>query len=66
MPENESLCPLRYLTKTFGGKWKLSMICVLAGRNSRRYSAIKRRPGTVSNTMLAQSLKELEADGMIN
>ena len=66
MSENEAVCPLKFLSKTFGGKWKLSIICVLAGKNSQRYSVIKRRLGTITDTMLAQSLRELEDDGMIS
>ena len=66
MSENEAVCPLKFLSKTFGGKWKLSIICVLAGKNSQRYSVIKRRLGTITDTMLAQSLRELEDDGMID
>ncbi|MBQ7197604.1 MAG: helix-turn-helix transcriptional regulator [Synergistaceae bacterium] len=66
MPDNEAVCPLKYLSKTFGGKWKLSIICVLASKNSQRYTTIKRRLRTITNTMLAQSLRELEADGIIN
>ena len=62
----KSLCPLKFLAKTFGGKWKLSIICILAGGRPRRYSEIKRRLGNITNTMLAGSLRELESDGMIN
>ena len=66
MSEKENMCPLKYLTNTFGGKWKLPIICILANKLSHRYSAIKRKLGDITNMMLAQSLKELEADGLIN
>ena len=62
----ETICPLRYLTQTFGGKWKLPIICILADQAPKRYSVIKRRLGDITNMMLAQSLKELEAAGMVN
>ena len=66
MPEQEQLCPLKYLTNTFGGKWKLPIICILANKLPQRYSAIKRKLGDMTNMMLAQSLKELEADGLVH
>ena len=58
------MCPLKYLTNTFGGKWKMPIICILADHSPKRYSTIKRRLGNITNMMLAQSLKELEAAGL--
>ena len=66
MPENKIICPLRYLTNTFGGKWKMPIICILSNKKPQRYSSIKRRLGDITNIMLAKSLKELEAAGLIN
>ena len=65
MSEQNTICPLKFLAETFGGKWKLPIICILADSTPKRYSVIKRRIGNVTNTMLAQSLKELEAAGMV-
>ena len=62
----DTMCPLKYLTRTFGGKWKLPIICILADQTPKRYSVIKRRLGDITNMMFAQSLKELEAAGMVN
>lgn len=62
----KTMCPLRYLTDIFGGKWKMPIICILADNNPKRYSTIRRRLGGITNMMLAQSLKELEADGMVS
>jgi DNA-binding HxlR family transcriptional regulator len=39
---------------------------MLAPGEPTRYSAIKRKLGDVTNMMLAQSLKELEAAGMVH
>lgn len=66
MPDNETKCPLRYLIDVFGGKWKLPLICILAGDKPQRYSTIKRRLRDITNMMLSQSLKELEASGLIH
>ena len=43
----------------------MPIICILSGDKPQRYSMIKRRLGDITNMMLSQSLKELEADGMI-
>ncbi|MBR0152007.1 MAG: helix-turn-helix transcriptional regulator [Synergistaceae bacterium] len=66
MTDEKTICPLKYLTNTFGGKWKMPIICILADMSSKRYSAIKRRLGNITNMMLAQSLKELESAGLIS
>ena len=66
MSGKDSVCPLRYMTQIFGGKWKIPIICILADDAPKRYSVIKRRLGDITNMMLAQSLKELEAAGMVN
>lgn len=62
----ENICPLKYLSQTFGGKWKMPIICVLSDMSPKRYSAIKRSLGDITNMMLAQSLKELEAAGLVS
>ena len=62
---NEELCTLRYLSKIFGGKWKMPIICILSSQEPKRYSVIKRKLKDVTDVMLAQSLKELEISGLI-
>ena len=62
----KNLCPLKYLAQTFGGKWKMPIICILADMSPKRYSAIKRKLGDITNMMLAQSLKELESAGLVS
>lgn len=62
----ELLCPVRYSLDIVGGKWKLPILCVLASGKPTRYSSIKRKLGDITNMMLAQSLKELEAMGMVH
>ena len=59
------ICPIRYLNSVFGGKWKLLIVCILAGDAPVRYSAIKRRLGDITNVMLSQSLKDLESSGIV-
>lgn len=62
----ELTCPIRYALDIVGGKWKLPIICMLAVDNPIRYSSIKRKLDGITNTMLAQSLKDLESDGIIH
>jgi DNA-binding HxlR family transcriptional regulator len=57
-------CPIRYALDTVTGKWKLPILCVLA-HGPNRYNSILRKLDGITNMMLAQSLRELEDDGMI-
>lgn len=60
------ICPIRYAIDIVGGKWKMPIICMLASGLPIRYSSIKRKLNGVTNMMLAQSLKELEASGIVH
>jgi len=62
----ELLCPIRYTLSIVGGKWKLPILCMLASGNPTRYSSIKRKLSGITNMMLAQSLKELEAQEIVH
>lgn len=63
---DDLLCPIRYMLDVFGGKWKLPIICMLSGGAPERYSTIKRKLGDITNVMLSQSLKNLEAAGIVH
>jgi DNA-binding HxlR family transcriptional regulator len=65
-PAGELLCPIRYIMSIFSGKWKLPIVCMLSAEVPLRYSTIKRRLGDITNVMLAQSLRELEAAGIVH
>lgn len=58
-------CPLQRAMEMIGGKWKLSILCSLGVDGPVRYNDLKRRISGISNTMLAKSLQELEADGLV-
>ncbi|MCD7777656.1 MAG: helix-turn-helix transcriptional regulator [Clostridiales bacterium] len=58
-------CPLQKAMNSIGGRWKMSILCSLSNNGAARYNDIKRKMGNISNTMLAKSLKELEADGLV-
>ena len=63
--EEELLCPIKYCMDIAGGKWKSSILCILADEKPHRNSNIKRKLGNITNTMLTQSLQQLEDAGMI-
>lgn len=58
-------CPLASTLKLIGGKWKLRIICAISRNGTTRYNELKRKVAGITNTMLASSLKDLEADGLI-
>ena len=58
-------CPLEYGLEIFGGKWKSRILCVLAAMPTLRYSALRKEMSNITDAVLATTLKELIADGMI-
>ncbi len=63
--EKDIRCPLEYGLSVFGGKWKSRIICVLAGKKILRYSAIRKEMTNITDAVLASTLKELIADGIV-
>lgn len=58
-------CPLASAIHVVGGKWKMHIIWFIFTLENPRFTQLKRAIEGITNTMLAQSLKELEQDGMI-
>ncbi|MBR4203876.1 MAG: helix-turn-helix transcriptional regulator [Clostridia bacterium] len=58
-------CPLGRALDMIGGKWKLRIICTLYVDGTQRYNDLVKKTTGITNTMLAASLKELEADGIV-
>ena len=58
-------CPLQKALASIGGKWKLPIICSLAVDGPSRYNELLKRVHGISNTMLSQTLKEMEADHLV-
>lgn len=59
-------CALKKVLSLIGGKWKIMILCVIDNMETARYGDLRRAVFGITNTMLAQSLKELERDGLIN
>ena len=58
-------CGLKKVISIVGGKWKIMILCVIDNNEVVRYGEIRRTVHGITNTMLANSLKELEADGLV-
>ncbi|WP_159949563.1 helix-turn-helix domain-containing protein [Rhizobium sp. 18065] len=58
------VCGLDAALAVMGGKWKPLILFHLA-HEARRYGGLRRAIGNVSDKMLIQQLKELEADGIV-
>lgn len=63
--EKDIRCPLEYGLDIFGGKWKSRVICVLSAKETLRYSALRKEMLNITDAVLATTLKELIADGII-
>ena len=60
------ICPLRLAMDMVGGKWRLSIICLLKDGPPKRYNQIRRGIPGITNVMLSQSLKHLEEYGIVH
>lgn len=58
-------CGLKKVLDIVGGKWKIMILCVIDYNEVVRYGELSRAIHGITNTMLANSLKELEADGFV-
>ena len=58
-------CGLKKVIDIVGGKWKIMILCIIDRDEIVRYGELKRAVFGITNTMLAQSLKELENDGLV-
>ncbi|MEE8886283.1 MAG: helix-turn-helix domain-containing protein [Eubacteriales bacterium] len=58
-------CGLRRVLDLVGGKWKILILCAMNNKGAMRYGQIRRTIVGITNTMLAQSLREMEQDGLV-
>ncbi|GAB6180818.1 helix-turn-helix domain-containing protein [Desulfotomaculum defluvii] len=63
--EKDIRCPLEYGLEVFGGKWKSRIICVLAEKEVLRYSSLRKEMTNITDAVLAATLKDLLADGIV-
>lgn len=58
-------CPLEYGLDVFGGKWNSRIICVLAEKETLRYSELRNELTNITDAVLGASLKALMKNEMI-
>ena len=61
-------CGLRRVLDLVGGKWKILILCAMQANGAdraMRYGEIRRTIVGITNTMLAQSLREMEQDRLV-
>lgn len=59
-------CPVTPLLLMLQGKWKSQILYELCIHDTIRFGELKRNLSSITNTMLTNSLRELEADGLVN
>jgi len=59
-------CPIRNVIARFSGKWAVLVLCVLAENETTRFNAIGKAIPDISPKVLSDTLKNLEADGLIH
>lgn len=59
--EPGEICPVLYTMSILGQRWKLPILWHLADEGTLRYNELKRGIPLITNIMLTQSLRELEA-----
>src|SRR5690349_8815820 len=60
----EYRCPMDLTLELIGGKWKVAILWHLSP-GTRRFSELKRQFDGITQKMLTQQLRELEADGLV-
>ena len=58
-------CPMAAAFAAVGGKWKLTLIYWLAHGESH-FAGLRRRGAPITPKVLAEQLRELEADGIVH
>lgn len=61
----EENCPSRDILKHVTSRWGVLVMIVLQG-GMHRFSDLRRKIGGISEKMLAQTLQELESDGLLD
>lgn len=58
-------CALRKVLDVVGGKWKILILCAINESGTVRYGQLRRMIYGITNTMLANSLRELGESGLV-
>lgn len=58
-------CPVRNVIAGFSGKWAILIMCILSENETTRFNAIGKALPDISPKVLTETLRRLEADGLI-
>lgn len=61
-----STCPVRNIISRFSGKWSMLVLCILAENETTRFNELGRSMPDISPKVLSETLKNLEADGIVS
>ncbi len=61
---NAARCPVRDVLARVSDRWSVLVLVALRAE-TRRFTALKREIGDISQRMLAQTLRRLEQDGLV-
>ncbi len=59
-------CPVTSLLLMLQGKWKFQILYELCIQDPIRFGELRKNIGSITNTMLTSSLRELEHDGLVS
>lgn len=59
-------CPVRNVIAKFSGKWSFLILCILAENESTRFKEICSALPDISSKVLTDTLKNLEASGLVH
>ena len=59
------ICPVRNVVARFGNKWALLVILVISENEPIRYNELRRKIPDISSRVLSNTLRVLEADGLV-
>ena len=59
-------CAVDSAMSVIEGRWKCTIICLLANNGSMRFNELLNTIGEISSRMLSRQLKELERDGIVS
>lgn len=60
------VCAITAALDVLGGKWKVFVLASLAQHDTRRFSQLQKAIPGVTQKMLTQQLRELEASGLVS
>lgn len=58
-------CPIRNVLSRFSSKWAMLILCVLSENEATRFNIISKAIPDISPKVLTETLKALEADGLV-